>query len=135
MRACAMPVYVSRHWRADSSCLVPACDGVNLSSSQRRDLWDRFYTCNRMRLHAKTTHAIRGELQRSQASVASLARQYGINEKTVIKWRKRRSVEDMPMGPKERRSTVLSPMEEAAIVALRMQARLPLETSTSRSRA
>lgn len=76
---------------------------------------------------AKTTHAIRGELQRSQASVASLAKRFGINEKTVIKWRKRRSVEDMPMGPKERRSTVLSEMEEAAIVALRVQARLPLD--------
>ncbi|MEJ2410096.1 MAG: IS481 family transposase [Novosphingobium sp.] len=76
---------------------------------------------------AKTTHAIRAELQRSQASVASLARKYAINEKTVLKWRHRQSVEDMPMGPKERRSTVLSPMEEAAIVALRVQARLPLD--------
>lgn len=76
---------------------------------------------------AKTTHAIRGELQRSQASVASRAKRYGINEKTVVKWRHRRSVKDMPMGPKERRSTVLSPMEEAAIVALRVQARLPLD--------
>lgn len=34
------------------------------------------------------------------------------------------------MGPKERRSTVLSPMEEAAIVALRVQARLPLDDVT-----
>ena len=76
---------------------------------------------------AKTTHTIRAELQRSQASVATLARKYGINEKTVLKWRRRQSVEDMPMGPKERRSTVLSPMEEAAIVALRVQARLPLD--------
>lgn len=31
------------------------------------------------------------------------------------------------MGPKERRSTVLSPMEEAAIVTMRVQARLPLD--------
>ena len=31
------------------------------------------------------------------------------------------------MGPKERRGTVLSPMEEAALVALRVQARLPLD--------
>ena len=76
---------------------------------------------------ARTTHALRGELQRSQASVASLAKRYGINEKTVLKWRHRQSVEDLPMGPKERRSTVLSPMEEAAIVALRVQARLPLD--------
>ena len=54
---------------------------------------------------AKTTHAIRGELQRSQASVANLAKRYGINEKTVLKWRKRQTVEDLPMGPRERRST------------------------------
>jgi len=76
---------------------------------------------------AKTTHAIRAELQRSKASAAQLAARFGINEKTVLKWRKRRSVEDMPMGPKERRSTVLTPVEEAAIVALRVQARLPLD--------
>src|SRR3546814_15348913 len=76
---------------------------------------------------AKTTHAVRAELQRSQAPVAQLAKRYGINEKTVIKWRSRPSVEDMPVGPTERRSTVLSPMEEAAIVALRVQARLPLD--------
>jgi transposase-like protein len=62
---------------------------------------------------AKTTHAVRAELQRSKAPVASLAKRYGINEKTVLKWRKRQSVEDMPMGPKERHSTVLSAMEEA----------------------
>ncbi len=31
------------------------------------------------------------------------------------------------MGPKERRSTVLTPVEEAAIVALRVQARSPLD--------
>lgn len=76
---------------------------------------------------AKTTHAVRAELQRSKASIAELAKRYGINEKTVIKWRSRSSVEDRPMGPKEPRSTVLSPLEEAAIVALRMQARLPLD--------
>ena len=76
---------------------------------------------------AKTTLAIRGELQRSQASVAGLAKRFSINETSVLKWRKRQSVEETPMGPKERRSTVLSPMEEAAIVALRVQARLPLD--------
>lgn len=76
---------------------------------------------------AKITHAVRAELQRSQASVAQFAKQFGINEKTVIKWRGRQSVENMPIGPKERRSTVLSPMEEAAIVASRVQARLPLD--------
>ena len=51
---------------------------------------------------AKTTHAVRAELQRSKAPVAELARRYGINEKTVRKWRSRSMVEDEPMGPKER---------------------------------
>ena len=64
---------------------------------------------------AKTTHAIRTELQRSEAPSAELARRYGINEKTVKKWRSRTSVEDQPMGPKEPKSTVLSALEEAAI--------------------
>jgi len=76
---------------------------------------------------AKTTHAVRAELQRSQASSAELARRFGINEKTVRKWRSRRTVDDEPMGPKERRSSTLSAIEEAAIVALRVQARLPLD--------
>ena len=70
-------------------------------------------------------HAIRAELQRSKAPAATLARRYGINEKTVRKWRSRPGVEDDAMGPKERRSTVLSALEEAAIVSLRVQARLP----------
>src|SRR3546814_14958185 len=61
---------------------------------------------------AKTTHAVRAELQRSQASAAQLARRFGINEKTVRKWRCRATVEDEPMGPKERRSSVLSAIDE-----------------------
>lgn len=75
----------------------------------------------------KTTPAVRAELQRSQASSAELARRFGINEKTVRKWRSHGMVEDEPMGPKERRSSVLSAIEEAAIGALRVQARLPLD--------
>ena len=62
---------------------------------------------------ATTTHAVRAAIQRSQASIQELSRHYGINPKTVWKWRKRGSVEDAPMGLKERRSTVLSPEEEA----------------------
>ncbi|MFG1429320.1 IS481 family transposase [Roseixanthobacter glucoisosaccharinicivorans] len=76
---------------------------------------------------AKTTHAVRAELQRSKAPVAELARRYGVNEKTVKKWHSRPTVEDAPMGPKERRSSVLSAIEEAPIVALRVQAHLPLD--------
>lgn len=76
---------------------------------------------------ATTTHAIRASIQRSQASVQELSERYGINPKTVRKWRRRGSVEDAPMGPKERRSTVLSPEGEALIVAFRKHTLLPLD--------
>lgn len=60
---------------------------------------------------ATTTHAVRKAIQRSQSSVSELAQAYGINQKTVRKWRARKSVEDAPMGPKSVRSTRLSPEE------------------------
>jgi transposase InsO family protein len=44
-----------------------------------------------------------------------------------MKWRKRGSVEDAPMGPKNRRSTVLSADEEALIIAFRKHTLLPLD--------
>ena len=76
---------------------------------------------------ATTTHAIRAAIQRSEASVQELSERYGINPKTVRKWRKRSSVEDAPMGPRERRSMLLSPEEEAMIVAFRKHTLLPLD--------
>lgn len=76
---------------------------------------------------ATTTYAVRKAIQRSQASVSTLAEQYGINQKTVRKWRSRKSVEDAPMGPKNARSTSLSPEEEAACVAFRKHTLLPLD--------
>ncbi|MEM9430630.1 MAG: transposase, partial [Pseudomonadota bacterium] len=65
---------------------------------------------------ATTAHAVRAAPQRSQASTAELSREVGINPKTVAKWRKRQSVEDLKTGPKEPRSTVLSEEEEAIVV-------------------
>ena len=76
---------------------------------------------------AKTTHAVRAAIQRSKATIAQLAKKYDINPKTVIKWRRRRSVEDMPMGPQNARSTVLSTEEEALCVAFRKHTLLPLD--------
>lgn len=76
---------------------------------------------------ATTTHAVRKAIQRSQASVAEIAEQYGINQKTVRKWRGRKGVEDSPMGPKKISSTVLSMEEEAACVAFRKHTLLPLD--------
>lgn len=76
---------------------------------------------------ATTTHAVRAAIQRSKASVSELAELYHLNEKTVRKWRKRLSVEDQRMGPRDVRSTVLSPEEEAVCVAFRRHTLLPLD--------
>jgi DNA-binding transcriptional regulator YiaG len=61
---------------------------------------------------ATTTEAIRRAIQHSQESLRTLARRYGINQKTVAKWKKRTSLSDLPTGPKQPRSTVLSVEEE-----------------------
>ncbi len=45
---------------------------------------------------ATTTHAIRAAIQRSKAPLKELAAQYGLNHKTVAKWRKRAFVNDVP---------------------------------------
>jgi len=76
---------------------------------------------------ATTTHAIRTAIQRSKAPLKDLAVQYGLNQKTVAKWRKRNFVQDAPMGPKAPRSTVLSAEEEAVVVAFRRHTLLPLD--------
>jgi transposase InsO family protein len=76
---------------------------------------------------ARTTAAVRRAIQDSQESLRSLARRYGVNPKTVAKWKKRASVRDLPTGPKAPRSTVLSVEEEALIVAFRRHTLLPLD--------
>ena len=76
---------------------------------------------------ATTTHAVRAAIQRSQASIAELSRELGVNPKTVAKWRKRQTVEDRKTGPKEPRSTILSEDEEAMVVAFRRHTLLPLD--------
>ena len=88
---------------------------------------------------ARTTEAIRRAIQNSQASLRALSKRYGVNQKTVAKWKKRTSVADLPTGPKEPKSTVLSIEEEAIIVAFRKHTLLPLDdclyASSRRSRA
>src|SRR6202020_2364381 len=76
---------------------------------------------------ATTTEAVRRAIQDSQASLRALAKRYGINPKTVAKWKKRGSVADLPTGPKVAASTVLSVEEEAVIVAFRRHTLLPLD--------
>jgi transposase InsO family protein len=76
---------------------------------------------------ATTTEAIRRAIQNSQASLRGLAKRYGINPKTVAKWKRRTSVADQPTGPRAPHSTVLSGEEEAIVVAFRRHTLLPLD--------
>ena len=76
---------------------------------------------------ATTTAAVRRAMQHSQESLRGLAERYGINPKTVVKWRKRGSVSDQRTGIQEPRSTVLSVEDEAVVIAFRRHTLLPLD--------
>jgi hypothetical protein len=61
-----------------------------------------------------------------KASLAMLSRELAINPKTVAKWRKRATVDDLKTGRKAPHSTTLSEAEEAMVVAFRRHTLLPL---------
>lgn len=79
---------------------------------------------------ATTTEAVRRAIQHRQESLRTLAKRYGINQKTVAKWKRRASVADLPTGPKEPRSTVLS-IEEEAVMSLSAATRCCPSTTAS----
>ena len=76
---------------------------------------------------ATTTQAVRRAIQHSQASLRNLAVRYGVNQKTIAKRKKRSSVADLPTGPRDAKSTVLSIEDEAIVVAFRRHTLLPLD--------
>ncbi len=53
--------------------------------------------------------------QHSQESLRALSKRHGINQKTVAKRKKRTAVKDLPAGPKDAHSTVLSIEDEAGM--------------------
>ena len=76
---------------------------------------------------ARTTPRVRAELQASQETTRTLASHYGLNPKTVAKWRRRTTTADQSMGPAKPRSTVLTEAEEAIVVEFRRRTLLPLD--------
>lgn len=72
-------------------------------------------------------HARRQSCTTIASRPVTLSRDLGINPKTVAKWRKRQTVEDLKTGPREPRSTILTEAEEATIVAFRRHTLLPLD--------
>ena len=69
---------------------------------------------------ARTTEKVRRDIQNSEESLSKLSKRYGINPKTVARWRSRKGegVADRKMGSKSSRS-VLSAAEEAVICEFR----------------
>jgi hypothetical protein len=92
-----------------------------LSKDSKDALWDRFYTGapQRQRRSVERYNIVK--------SLRGLAKRYGVNPKTVAKWKSWKSVSDLRTGPKEPRSTVLSVEEEAVVVAFRRHTLLPLD--------
>ena len=76
---------------------------------------------------ARTTPRVRAELQAAQEATRALAARYGLNPKTVAKWRRRRFTADARMGPSRPRSSVLTEAEEAVVVEFRRRTLLPLD--------
>jgi hypothetical protein len=74
-----------------------------------------------------TTEAVRRAIRHSQESLRTRAKHYGINQKTVAKWKKRSSAADRPTGPKQPKSTVLTVEDEAIVIAFRRHTLLPLD--------
>ena len=70
--------------------------------------------------------AVRAARKRSQASLATLSREFGITPKTIAKWRERTTLEDLTTGPKAPHSPTLSEVEEAMVVAFRRHTLPPL---------
>jgi hypothetical protein len=75
--------------------LIPAFDGAIFSLEWKEALWDRFFTVAPRRLRQSvrcpagdcTAIAERGAIQDSEESLMALSARYGVNQKTVAKWR------------------------------------------------
>jgi hypothetical protein len=59
----------------------------------------RHYGTNSSSWQRQETGAVRRAIQNSQESLRALSKRYGINQKTVAKWKKRSSVSDLPTDP------------------------------------
>ena len=65
-----------------------------------------------------TTEKTRREIQLSKESIATLARRFGVNRKTITKWKNRTTCQDAPMGPNVRRSKVLTSKKSKLLLLL-----------------
>ena len=77
--------------------------------------------------NAKTTVRVRQEIQDSKKSIIALSKQYSLNPKTIMKWKKAGRVVDAKSGPITPKSTVLSLIEEQIICEFRRATHFSLD--------
>ncbi|XOF34092.1 MAG: IS481 family transposase [Candidatus Electrothrix sp. YB6] len=75
---------------------------------------------------ARTTPAVRREIQRSELSERKLSEKYGISRSTVRKWKYRDTADDFSHRPHNLHATLTDP-EEAVVVELRRTLLLPID--------
>jgi len=76
---------------------------------------------------ARTTPAVRQEIQESTESIAELSRMYHVSKHTIRKWKKRDSVEDASHAPIKHGQQKLSDSDEQLIVKTRESTNLALD--------
>lgn len=102
-------------------CVVPGSHGASFTREGEEALWAAYST---------VAPARRREFEPSSKHRKSRLGpwpRYGLNPKTVSKWRHRTTTADAPMGPRHVHSAALSPLEEAAVIEFRRRTLLPLD--------
>ena len=77
---------------------------------------------------------MRRAIQASEEKNVVLAKRYGVNRKTIAKWKAREFTSDERMGPKNPCSSVLTRDDEVTILAYRWRTRLSLNDCHDRLR-
>jgi hypothetical protein len=72
------------------------------------------------------TPRVRRAIQASEEKNVVLAKRYRVNRKTIAKWKAHEFTSDEQMGPKNPHSSLLSPEDEAIILAYRWRTRMAL---------
>jgi len=83
---------------------------------------------------ATTTPSVREAIQASEEKNTVLAKRYGVDRKTIAKWKARKFSSDVRMGAKNPRSKFLTLDDEVIILAYRWRTRLSLDESLVRLR-
>src|SRR5579862_199711 len=75
----------------------------------------------------RLSNELRAAIRRTKGSIRTLSERFGVNPKSIRRWKSRDSTEDRTPGPRRRRSSILSPSAQTMLLCARRFARLPLD--------